>query len=262
MQTYSTILTEKRDRILRLTFNRPERLNAVSLEMHRELSRIFFDAAEEPDVDLIVLTGAGRAFSAGGDMAMLEQASKDPAMVEEIVRHARLIATGLLQLDTPVIAAVNGDAVGLGCTIALMCDVIIAAESVRFGDPHVRVGLAAGDGGALIWPRLIGPARAKEYLLTGKLMSTVEAERTGLINAVVPLDELEAAVAAMAESILKQPRMAVRLTKRAVNASLIAEASRTLELSLNLEAQTMASADFAEAVVAFQQKRTPKFTGR
>ncbi len=183
-------------------------------------------------------------------------------VIEQVTRQGREIILSLLDLNIPVIAAVNGDAIGLGASIALCCDCVIAADTARFGDPHVRMGLVAGDGGAVIWPRLIGPARAKEYLLTGKLIAAPEAERLGLIYAAVPLDELWPAVQELAEGMLRWPQSAVRGTKRAINRSMVQAAGETLEFSLSLEAQTMHSEDFAEAVRAFVEKRQPEFRSR
>ncbi len=262
MRELTTMILEREGRIARLTLNRPERLNAVSAAMHEELSHVFRDIAGEPAIDLLVLTGAGRAFSSGGDAGFLQQMYQNEDVIEQVTRQGREIILSLLDLNIPVIAAVNGDAIGLGASIALCCDCVIAADTARFGDPHVRMGLVAGDGGAVIWPRLIGPARAKEYLLTGKLIAAPEAERLGLINAAVPLDELWPAVQELAEGMLRWPQSAVRGTKRAINRSMVQAAGETLEFSLSLEAQTMHSEDFAEAVRAFVEKRQPEFRSR
>ncbi|MFN8534818.1 MAG: enoyl-CoA hydratase/isomerase family protein [Dehalococcoidia bacterium] len=262
MKEYQTLLVETHGRITRVTLNRPDKLNAVSEVMHEELSRVFRDLAEDTTTDLIVLTGAGRAFSAGGDADYLRRMHDDEEVIEEVTRQGRAIVMSLLDLNVPIIAAVNGDAVGLGCSIALACDCVIAADTARFGDPHVRMGLVAGDGGAVFWPLLVGPARAKEYLLTGRLLSASEAERIGLVNRAVTADTLWDEVNALAAAILANPLAAVRGTKRAINRAIVAEAAATLEFSLSLEAQSMRSADFAEAVAAFIEKRKPVYRAR
>jgi enoyl-CoA hydratase len=162
----------------------------------------------------------------------------------------------------PIIARVNGHAVGLGATIALLCDIIIAADHAKIGDPHVNAGLVAGDGGALIWPQLIGFARAKEYLFTGDLMTAAEAERIGLINHVVPADQLDDKVYGLARRLAGGAMRSIRGTKEAINIPLRQLAHSMMDLSLSLETQSNLSEDHQEAVWAFAQKRRPNFTGR
>ena len=165
---YRNILFERNGRVLTVTFNRPDKLNAFNQELHREMATLFADVSHDPDSDIVVLTGAGRAFSAGGDLAFLEECQRNPPVFYETLREARTIIMSMLDCDKPIVCRLNGDAVGLGATLALFCDIIIAADTARIGDPHVRVGAVAGDGGAVIWPQLIGYARAKQYLLTGE----------------------------------------------------------------------------------------------
>jgi enoyl-CoA hydratase len=167
----------------------------------------------------------------------------------------------MLECDKPVIARVNGHAVGLGATVALMCDIIIAADTAKIGDPHVNAGLVAGDGGALIWPQLIGFARAKEYLFTGDLMTAAEAHRIGLINHVVPAEELDAKVYGLARRLAGGAMKSIRWTKQVINIPLRQIAHATMDLSLSLETQSNLSKDHQEAVTAFAAKRRPDFTG-
>jgi enoyl-CoA hydratase len=169
---------------------------------------------------------------------------------------------GLLDLEKPVIARINGDCIGLGATLALMCDLVIAVEDARFGDPHVKMGYVAGDGGAVIWPQLIGFAKAKEYLLTGELLDAREAERIGLINHAVPRAELDARVDALAQKLAHGATKAIRWTKTCMNIPLRQLAHTIMDASLAYEAITNMSADHQEAVSAFQEKRKPRFTGR
>ena len=175
---YETIKFDRNENVLTVTLNRPDRLNAVSVQMHHELSTLFRYISADKQSDVVVLTGAGRAFSAGGDLYHLDQARQDPALFYEDMRQGKQLISSLLDCDKPVICRMNGDAIGLGATIALFCDIIIAADEARIGDPHVRVGYAAGDGGAVIWPQLIGYARAKQYLLTGDLISARRPSRS------------------------------------------------------------------------------------
>ena len=172
---YKNIKVERQGRILRLTINRPHALNAVDEALHTELACIFYDVALDREADIVILTGEGRAFCAGGDIQWMQDAIDKPEMFEVTAIEGKRIVYSLLDLEKPVICRLNGDAIGLGATIALFCDVIIAGESARIGDPHVRVGLVACDGGAVIWPQLIGHARAKEYLMLGEAIEARKA---------------------------------------------------------------------------------------
>lgn len=258
---YEAIAVTREDRVLTLTMNRPETLNAIDDQLHDELSRIFYDVAEDGDADIVVLTGAGKAFSAGGDMAALQSWIDEPARFERVVFEAKKIIFGLLDLEKPVIARVNGPAVGLGCTLALFADIIIAAESARIGDPHVAIGFVAGDGGAVIMPQLVGFARAKELLFTGDIISAARAAEIGLINYVVPDAELDDRVDAMVGRLTGLPTKAMRWTKTSVNIPLKRLAHSMMDLSLSLEAQSNRTRDHQEAIAAFREKRKPRFTG-
>jgi enoyl-CoA hydratase len=248
-------------RVLTIALNRPDQLNAVDGLMHEELADVFLEAEADPDSDVVVLTGEGRAFSAGGDLAWLEASTRDGAPGPSAVEGKRIVH-GLLDMEKPVIARVNGHCIGLGCTLALLCDVVIAVDRAKIGDPHVRVGLVAGDGGAAIWPQLVGFARAKEYLMTGDLMPAAEAERIGLVNRVVPDGGLDAAVYGLAERLSLAPQQAVRGTKVAVNAELKRIVHAVMAASIPLEQVSFLTADHREAVAAFKEKREPRFGGR
>jgi enoyl-CoA hydratase len=260
--SYSTLIVEVVDRIATVTMNRPEKLNATDERMHEELSRIFIDLNEDPDVDVIVLTGAGRAFSSGGDINWMQQMIDEPARFEKTAREGKQIVFSMLDCEKPIIAKVNGHATGLGATLALFCDVVFASEKAKIGDPHVSVGFVAGDGGAVIWPQLIGYARAKEYLMTGDLLTAPEAARIGLINHAVPPEELDKAVDAFARRLAGGALKAIKWTKVSVNIGLKQLAHSIMDASLSYEAQSNLTADHAEAVAAFREGRKPKFTGR
>ena len=258
---YKTLTFERRARVLQITMNRPDKLNAINEVMHEELARVFADASSDPESDILVLTGAGRAFSAGGDIDWMQKMIDQPAAFEKTAREGKQIIFSLLDCEKPVIAKLNGHATGLGATIALFCDVVFAAETAQIGDPHVSVGLVAGDGGAVIWPQLIGYARAKEYLMTGKLMTAVEAERIGLINHAVPAGELDEQVRQFADKLAAGATKAIKWSKMSVNIGLKQMATTILDASLAYEAMSNVTSDHQEAVNAFREKRQPVFTG-
>lgn len=260
---YETLAFRRDGRVLTIMMNRPETLNAVNPLLHEEMAKVFFDAADDPDSDVIVLTGAGKAFSAGGDFDWLEQqaAGRREPFVNE-AKSMRRIVMGLLDCPKPVIAKVNGDAVGFGASIALLCDIVIAADQARFADPHVKLGLVAGDGGALIWPQLIGFGKAKHYLLTGDAIGAVEAERCNLISFAVPAAELDDYVAKYAERLARGAQSAIRYTKSVTNIALRQLFSSVFEAGVAYEGLATYTADFEEAVRAVREKRRPSFSGR
>lgn len=259
---YETISFERQGRILTVTIDRPDVLNAVNARMHYELSRLFYDVATDADADIIVLTGAGRAFCAGGDLDWLQATADDPRLFEQVAIEAKQIIYGLLDCEKPIICRLNGDAMGLGATMALFCDIIIASETARIGDKHVNVGLVAGDGGAIIWPQLIGYPRAKEYLMTGKIINGKDAAEMGLINYAVAAEELDAATDKMAQRLARGPTMAVRWTKVAVNVGLKQLAHGMMDASIAYESLTNTMPDHQEGLAAFRERRKPNFTGQ
>ena len=259
-ESYERIRAERKGRILTLTLNRPELLNAVDDQMHRELARIFYDVQADGEADVIVLTGAGNAFSAGGEYTWLSDLTNH-GKLEATAVHGKQIVYGLLDLEKPIIARIPGPCIGLGATMALLCDIIYASENAKIGDPHVKVGLVAGDGGAVAWPHLIGYARAKEYLMTGDLISAVEAERIGLINHVVPEEELDAEVYAMAERLAGGATKAIRWTKMAANIGLKQMAHSVMDACIGYEMLTFRTNDHRVAVEALKNKREFEFKG-
>ncbi len=261
-ENYPTLAFSRRGRILTITINRPESYNSVNGELHEDLSRVFYDAADDPDSDVIVLTGAGKAFCAGGDMDWFQSMIDDPRIFERLAPHAKRIVFGMLDLEKPIVCRLNGPAAGLGASIALLCDVIIASDKAIIGDPHTKMGLVAGDGGAVIWAQLCGFAKAKEYLMTGKMMPAAEAERIGLINYVVPPEELDARVDAMADELVSGARQSIRWTKTVANIPLRVIAHQVMDACMGYEMMTNLSKDHQEAVNAFKAKRNPLFTGQ
>ena len=258
---YRQLLIERQDKILRVSLNAPDKLNAIGFEMESELLRLFQDLRRDRDSAVVVLTGAGKAFSAGGDLNRSLEIRGDTALLKEEFDLARRFVNSLLDVEQPIIARINGDAIGLGATLALLCDLTVAADSARIGDPHVRVGLVAGDGGALAWPLLVGMARAKHYLLGGDLLAAPEAARIGLINFSVPPADLDSTVAHWAQRWSQGARHAIQWTKATLNLALKDQAARVLDAGLAYEMVSLQSADHLEAVRAFQDKRAPRFTG-
>jgi enoyl-CoA hydratase len=257
--SYETILLTRKGRLLTITLNRPDSLNAVNLQMHDELADVFNFAASDAHSDVILLTGAGRAFSAGGDLDHIANNAAHPHLFDHEVRVAKRIVFALLDLDKPVVCRMNGHAIGLGATLALLTDVIFAADGAKIGDPHVALGLVAGDGGAAIWPQRIGFGRAKEYLLTGELLTAKKAEEFGLINHCVPASELDSAVDAFCERLLKGSTNAIRWTKVLINLELKRVATALMDAGIAYESVSVRSADHREGVKALQEKRKPQF---
>ncbi len=260
-ERYEALSFARRGRILTITLDDPARLNAVSDRMHGELAEVFHDAANDPESSIIVLTGAGRAFSAGGDISRMQEVVAEPGLFLSALPMAKKIIFSLLDLEKPLIAKINGHAVGLGATLALFCDVTFMADTARIGDPHVAIGLVAGDGGAVIWPQLIGLARAKEFLMTGELLDARRAEAIGLVNHCVPAAGLDKAVDAFCDKLAAGAAQAICWTKATLNIELKRIAHTLMDPGLAYEALTVQSRDHAEAVAAFAQKRTPKFGG-
>jgi len=259
---YEHLRFERRGRVLTIVMNAPEAKNAVNRKMHRELSEVFNDADDDPDSDVIVLTGAGDSFSGGGDINWMKSMLDDPWEMETANTEGRRTIFTILDMQKPLIAKVRGPAIGLGASLALFCDIVFASDTAKFGDPHVKVGLVAGDGGAAIWPHLLGHQRAKEYLMTGDIVAAAEAERIGLINHCVPDAELDARVDAFADRLAGGALKAIRWTKKAINAGLKPTAHSVLELSFAYELMSGRTRDHAEAVSAFEGKRKPRFEGR
>lgn len=259
---YECMKFERDGKILNVIFNRPNALNAVNQKFHTELSSIFADLQRDADANVIVLTGAGKAFSVGGDIKEMQETAGTPVNSPASLWEAKKIINDLLELQKPLIAKVNGHAIGLGATIALFCDLIIASENAKLGDPHVKVGIVAGDGGAVIWPALIGICRAKEFLMTGDLIGAKDAERIGLINRAVPPDRLDQTVKELASRLAYGPALAIQWTKASVNKTLKALTNLILDATLALEILSFNTEDHQEAAKAFIEKREPKFVGR
>jgi enoyl-CoA hydratase len=262
-ENYRKLKVEREGGIITVTMDNPP-LNEVTHELDAELSRVFLEIGQDRTADVVILTASGdKIFCAGGsfDEMISRRKAHDYSDWLDGMRRARRLLMSMLDLDPPIIARVQGHAIGLGATLAVYSDIAIAAEHVKFADPHVQVGLTAGDGGSIMWPHLIGHARAKYYLLTGDRFSAQEAADMGLIHKAVPLDALDDAVNGVAARLASLPRLAVRTTKRAVNIPVLRDIVQAMDANLGLETWTMLTQDHLEAVSALKERRAPVYTG-
>ncbi|MFZ0547455.1 MAG: enoyl-CoA hydratase/isomerase family protein [Candidatus Promineifilaceae bacterium] len=256
---YQHILFEYREpNILWVTLNRPEVLNAADKRLHTELVSLWDTIERDPKTEVVVVTGAGRAFSAGGDLQMVADAYRDYDEIIRILDEARELVYNMLQCKKPVVSAINGPAVGAGLVVALLADISIAAENARLADGHVRMGVAAGDHAAVIWPLLCGMAKSKYYLMTSDFVSGKEAERIGLVSLCVPDAELLDKAMAVAKGLATGPRYAIRFTKRTLNQWLL-QAGPIFDHSLALEMLGFFSEDMMAGIEGLRQKRPPRF---
>lgn len=267
MTEYATLLVGIDRGVATVALNRPDRLNAVGGGLERDLAAALTELAAEPGVGAIVLRGEGRAFCAGGDvkdMAARPTGAAAPSGGQTVHQtlHGRRILDTILAVPQPIVAAVHGYAMGLGATIALFCDVVVAAEDAVFADTHVSVGLVAGDGGAVMWPLLMPIGAARYYLMTGDRLSGAEAARLGLALRAVPADRLLAEATAVARRLADAAPLAVRGTKTVLNKIVQERMNLLLDVGLALEGGTFVSEDHREASAAFSAKRQPTFQGR
>jgi len=258
----NTLKLEITDQIATLTINRPAELNAVNGELHTALSQVFLDLAARRDLKAIVLTGAGRAFCAGGDIEWMKAAAREPEQFEIVTWEAKRIVYSMLDCEIPIIGRINGDAVGLGATLALLCDITVMADTARIGDPHVKVGLNAADGGGFLWPQMIGFGRARELLLTGDLLRAKEAVQLGAIGHAVPETELDSKVEEFVKKMRHGATKAIRWTKAGYTIPLRQLAHGHMDAGIAYECLSNLTQDHAEAIVAFSEKRKPVFQGR
>jgi enoyl-CoA hydratase len=256
---YKHLLFERRPGgVLLITLNRPEVLNATNDRLHWELTQVWLTIDADPETRVAVVTGAGRAFSAGGDLEMVEANATDPRRLIRTLREASDLVYNMINLDKPIVSAINGAAVGAGLVVALLADVSIIAEDVRFTDGHTRLGVVAGDHAAIIWPLLCGMAKAKYYLLTADFIDGREAERIGLVTFAVPRAELMAKAFEVADKLAQGSQPAIRWTKRALN-NWLRVAGPIFDQSVALEMLTFTLEDVGEGLRALREKRPPRF---
>ena len=251
-------LTRRGNGVLLITMNRPEKYNAADEGMHTELARIWKDVAADPQTRVAVITGAGKAFSAGGDLAMVERMAGNYEQVSHMLTEASDLVYNMINCDKPIVSAINGAAVGAGAVVALLADVAIAAEDAKIGDGHVKLGVAAGDHAAIIWPLLIGMAKARYYLLTGEMLSGAEAERIGLVAKALPREQVLDEALRIADGLAAGAQQAIRLSKRALN-NWLRSAGPTFDRSAAYEMLTFLGPDVVEGFTALREKRAPRF---
>jgi enoyl-CoA hydratase len=245
-QEFQALQVTKDGPVRIVTMSRPESLNAADAVMHRELADVWGLLASDPECRAVVLTGAGRAFSAGGDLPRMVATQQDQAIQDEVFAEARATVLGMIELPQPLIAAVNGPAVGLGASLVSLCDLAIASETAYLADPHLGVGLVPADGAALLWPMLMGLMRAKEYVFTGERIPADRALEWGLVNQVVaPGDVLPDAVA-LAHRLSVHPARALQDTKRLMNLHATRALVGMLDQALDCERVSVNSAEHAE----------------
>src|ERR1700756_1149640 len=254
---YEYLKIEVAERVATVTLNRPAQLNAVNAALHHEFEQIWLDLAEDRDVNAILLTGAGKAFSVGGDLTSRDKPTKDKGRGGRriVMADGRRVIENLLDVEQPIVAAINGDALGFAANVALLSDITVVSETAKLADTHVALGAVAGDGGAVIWPLLIGPNRAKEFLMLGDTISGADAARIGLVNYAVPAAQVVPKAKELAQRLADGPTWAIRWSKLAVNKWLKQQANLIMDAGLAYEAVSLMAKDHQEALQALREKR-------
>jgi enoyl-CoA hydratase len=238
------LLVEARGPIRIVTLNRPDALNATNEHLHREIAGVWPDLAADPDVAAVVLTGAGRGFCGGGDLDLLQRMVEDPDLRAHVMAEGAEIVRGMTAVPVPIVAAINGPAVGLGCSLAAMSDIVVIDEGAFLADPHVALGLVAGDGAALTWPLLTSLLKAKEHILLGDRVTADDAVRLGLANRIAPAGTALEVAVGIAERLAALPPQAVRETKALLNATMQAGITALLDQAVRTETASFDEAAF------------------
>ncbi len=249
------VLVDRSGPVWTVTLNRPDALNSFDAALHKAFNDVWREVEQDDDVRAVILTGAGKAFCAGGNIEDFPVLHADFALRRKTLRDARRVVMEMLEVHVPVIAAVNGPAVGLGCTLATLCDVVFVADNTFLADPHVTVALVAGDGGAVTWPHLTGLLTAKRYLLTGDRIPAADAVAIGLATFAVPQDELMVQARAFAERIAGLPPQAVQDTKAVLNQQLRSSAVGALGYGLAAESQSHDTIDYQQVPERFARRK-------
>ncbi|MGP4044177.1 enoyl-CoA hydratase/isomerase family protein [Streptomyces sp. 2A115] len=260
----SLVLHATDNQVSWITLNRPEAMNAITSDQRERLIQLLAEASTDPDVRAVVITATGRGFCAGADLrGGPPSGDRVAGDVSRVIRlGAQRLISAVLDCEKPVIAAVNGTAAGIGAHLAYACDLVVAAESARFIEVFVRRGLVPDGGGAYLLPRLIGPQRAKELMFFGDALTAADAERLGLVNRVVPAEDLEKTARTWAERLATGPTRALALTKQLVNASLDTDRATAFATEATAQEINMTTTDANEGVAAFVKRRGPEFRGR
>ncbi|MBS7248753.1 MAG: enoyl-CoA hydratase-related protein [Candidatus Jordarchaeales archaeon] len=256
---YKNIIFEKKGKVAKIILNRPEKLNALSPDLLEELEKAIEEVKADKEVRVLIITGSGKAFSAGADVGAMVEAT--PLQAKESSLRGHKIFKALEGLDIPVIAAINGYALGGGCELALACDIRIASEKAWLGQPEINLGIIPGWGGCIRLPRQVGVAKSMEIILTGDRISAQEALQIGLVNRVVPDDKLEATVNEIAEKLASKPPIAVKLAKSVIRKGLECDLEAGISLENSAFSLCFATKDQKEGMKAFLEKRQPQFKG-
>jgi 2-(1,2-epoxy-1,2-dihydrophenyl)acetyl-CoA isomerase len=259
--SYSCIIVEKKDGVAKVTMNRPDKLNAFIAEMSDEIITALRDLDLDESVRIVILTGAGRAFSAGGDISQMQRMYHKLDGLElrrRLQQGVKTVVSTIWNMEKPIIAAVNGPATGAACNIAFACDIVIASENARFGEVFIRVGLGPDGGGSYLLPRLVGIHKAKELFFTGRIFDAKEAEQLGLVNSVVPPEELESTVMNFALELAQKPARALGVAKKAVNESLNLSMEQALDYEMTLQSLCLQTEENKRLVKEFLEKKKKK----
>src|SRR5205823_6910485 len=257
--SFPNMIFERRDPgILWITLSKPEKLNTADASMHQAFADLWPMVDKDPETRVVVLTGSGRAFSAGGDLDRIRNSHSHYEEVMQILEETRNIVYNMLHCSKPIIASINGIAVGAGVVVGLLADISIMAESARLGDGHTKMGWAAGDHAAIVWPLLCSMAKAKYYLLTSEFIDGREAERIGLVSLCVPAEQVLPRALDVADRLARGAQQAIRWTKRSLN-NWLRQAGPIFDQSIALEMLTFMSEDVREGLAAIREKRPPAF---
>ena len=259
-QNYEQLTFTRHDNgVLLITMNRPEKYNATDEQMHGEIARVFRDVSDDPQTRVAVITGAGdKAFSAGGDLGMVERMAGNHERVDHMLREMSDMVYNIINCEKPIVAAINGVSVGAGTVVGILSDISIMAQDAKLGDGHVKLGVAAGDHAAIIWPLLAGMAKARYYLLTGEMLDGAEAERIGLVSMCRPREQVLDEAMRVAASLATGSQLAIRWTKRALN-GWIRNAGPIFDSSAAYEMLCFMGPDVLEGAAALKEKRQPRF---
>lgn len=256
---YEQLRFERRENgVLLITIDNPEKYNATDEQLHGELARVWTDVAADPETRVAVITGAGKAFSAGGDLGMVQRLAGDHERVAHMMHEMSDMVYNIINCDKPVVSAINGVAVGAGTVVALLADISICALDAKLGDGHVKLGVAAGDHAAILWPLLCGMAKARYYLLTGEMLTGEEAERLGMVSKAVPREQVLEEALRVADSLATGSQLAIRWTKRSLN-NWLKMAGPIFDQSAAYEMLCFMGPDVVEGATALQEKRPPRF---
>jgi enoyl-CoA hydratase len=256
---YEKLKFERHEKgVLLITLDRPEKYNAADEQMHAELARVWREVSADPQTRVAVITGAGEAFSAGGDLAMVERMAGNHDRVSHMLSEMSDLVYNIINCEKPIVSAINGVAVGAGTVVALLADISICADDAKLGDGHVKLGVAAGDHAAILWPLLAGMAKARYYLLTGEMLTGAEAERLGMVAKALPREQVLDESLKVAHSLATGSQPAIRWTKRALN-NWLKMAGPIFDQSAAYEMLSFLGPDVSEGAAALRDKRAPTF---